>query len=167
VKLKTLAAITLVLLGCSFASAQTFNFWNTAGTSEYCNYLVITYNYGGVVAGYDDVVACGFPNNAPVVGYDGTLPGYGKGIIVGDGIYDAEEDGYTGLQWTIWVSDKSSKRAKTGHFTGKYGWLGVAGSYTGAYFGDNYGYMTIGAPEKGEVADHGTTAGKPPAKLRK
>ena len=167
--LKTLVVVTLGVLGCSFASAQTgtFNFWNDAGTTEYCNYLVITYNSGGIAAGYDDLMACGSPNNAPIVGFDATLPGYGKGIIFGDGIYDAEADTFTGLQWTFWVSDKSSKRAKNGHFTGKYGWIGVAGSYTGIYFGDNYGYMTIGPREEGEVAGHGTTAGKVPAKLRK
>lgn len=168
-KLKSLAIITLVVLGCGFASAQTgtFSFWNVAGTYEYCNSLVITYNSGGVVAGYDDLMACGFDYNSPVVGFDGTLPGYGKGIIVGDAIYDASANAYTGLQWTLWVSDKPSKRTKTGHFTGKYGWIGVAGSYTGIYFGDNYGYMTIGAPEKGAVAGHGTAAGKLPNKLRK
>lgn len=168
-KLKTLAIITLVVWACSLASAQTgtFNFWNNAGTSEYCNYIVIDYNQGGVVAGYEDLVSCGFDYNAPVVGYDGTLPGYGKGIIIGDGIYDAEYGSFTGLQWTEWLSGTSSKRTKSGHFTGKYGWLGVAGSYTGTYFGDNYGYMTIGSHDNGEVASHTTSAGKLPQKLRK
>ena len=62
-KLKTLAAITLVLLGCSFASAQTFSFFDANGY-EFCDYIVITYNSGGVVAGYDDLEACGLDYNA-------------------------------------------------------------------------------------------------------
>jgi hypothetical protein len=51
VKLKTLAVITLVVLGSSFASAQvgTFYFWDTVGDNRSCDYLVITYNSGGIV----------------------------------------------------------------------------------------------------------------------
>ena len=60
-KLKTLAVITLVVLGSSFASAQvgTFYFWDTVGDNPSCDYLVITYNSGGIVAGYDDLMECG------------------------------------------------------------------------------------------------------------
>lgn len=173
-KLKTLAVITLVVLGCSFASAQTgtFSFWNAAGTAEYCDYFVITTNSGGVVAGYDDTTnVCGFEFNSAIVGFDATtpndgLPGYGKGVVVGDDIYDASCACFSGLQWTVWVSDKCSKK-KNGHFTGRYGWVGVAGSYSGVYLGDSYGYLACGAPDKGEVAGHGTIAGKLPNKLRK
>ncbi len=172
-KLKTLAVITLLVLGCGFASAQigTFSFWNTAGTLEYCNYFVITYNSGGVVAGYDDLTACGYAFNSPVIGFVATtpalgLPAHGKGVVLGDAVYDAEADAYTGEQWTVWQSAKVSKK-KHGFFSGPYGWVGVAGSYTGTYFGDNYGYLGAGYPEKGEVAGHGSTAGKPREKLRK
>jgi len=176
VKLKTLAAISLVVLGCSFASAQigTFSFFSSAGTTAFCDFNVITYNSGGVVAGYDDLATdCGFAINAPIVGFAATtpalgLPAWGKGAVLGDALFDASEDEYTGLQWTRWQSDKPSKKSrKTGHFTGPYGWLGVAGTYSGLYFGDNYGYLGAGAPEKGEVAGHATSAGKLPEKLRK
>jgi hypothetical protein len=174
VKLKTLAVITLVVLGCSFASAQgpgTFTFWDAAGTQPTCGFIVITYNSGGVVAGYDDETACGIALNAPIVGFDATtpalgLPAHGKGAVVGDAIYDASAFAYTGLQWTLWISAKVSKK-KHGFFSGPYGWIGVAGSYTGFYFGDNYGYLAAGPPEKGEVAGHATTAGKLREKLRK
>jgi len=172
VKLKSLAVITLVVLGCSFAWAQsgTFSFWNTAGTLEYCNYIVITYHSGGVVAGYDDLMACGFPYNSPIIGFDATipsgLPAHGKGVVYGDAIYDAEAGDFTGLQWTVWQLLKPSKK-KHGVFTGPFGWVGVAGSYTGFFFGDNFGYLGAGYPEKGEVAGHGTTAGKAREKLRK
>jgi hypothetical protein len=118
VKLKTLAVITLVVLGCSFASAQgpgTFTFWDAAGTQPTCGFIVITYNSGGVVAGYDDETGCGIALNAPIVGFVATtpalgLPAHGKGAVVGDGIYDASADAYTGLQWTLWLSAKVARR---------------------------------------------------------
>jgi len=179
VKLKTLAVITLVVLGYSFASAQatgTYTFWNSAFSLNYCNYLVITYNSGGIVAGYDDLtepqVGCELIQNSPVVGFVATTgkdgqPAHGKGAVIGDAIYDASADAYTGLQWTLWVSDKPNKLCCGSHY-GPYGWMGVAGTYTGFYFGDNYGYLTFGIyPQKGDAAGHGTTAGKLPNKLRK
>jgi hypothetical protein len=170
VKLKTLALITLVTLGCSFASAQTFSFFDANGY-EFCDYIVITYNSGGVVAGYDDLEACGLDYNAPIVGFDATTandgqPAYGKGIVVGDGIFDAEYDEYTGEQWTLWLSGKASKE-KNGHFSGRYAWMGVAGSYSGTYFGDNYGYLIAGPPPQDEIAGHATIAGQLSAKPRK
>jgi hypothetical protein len=169
VKLKTLAVITLVVLGCSFASAQSF--WNAAGTYEYCNFFVAIYNSGGVAAGYDDLTTvCGYGYNSPIVGFVATTandgqPAHGKGVVVGDAIYDAEDGAFSGDQWAVWLSDKTSKKTKTGHFTGPYGWVGVAGSYTGTYFGDNYGYTSAGFPEEG--TGHGTYAGQPPEKPRK
>ena len=91
---------------------------------------------------------------------------WGKGIVVGDAIYDAMDELYTGYQWTEWISAKASKK-KHGAFTGAYGWMGVAGTYTGVYFGDNYGYLAAGPPPPAEVAGHGPTAGKLQSKLRK
>ncbi len=166
--------IALVVLGCGFASAQTgtFSFFTASGYGPFCDYIVITYNSGGVVAGYDDLTTdCGYAYNVPIVGFDATTanngqPAHGKGIVVGDAIYDAEDDAYTGFQWTLWLSGKVGKK-KHGVFTGPYGWMGVAGSFTGTYFGDNYGYLAAGPPEKGEVAGHGTNAGHLPKKLRK
>jgi hypothetical protein len=167
VKLKTLAVITLVVLGCSFASAQApglYSFWNAAGTFEYCNFNVIVGNSGGAVAGTDNLTTyCGYDYNSALIGFAATtpalgLPAHGKGAVLGDAIYDDEVIAYTGEQWTVFQSAKVSKM-KNGHFSGPYGWIGVAGSYTGVYFGDNYGYVVAGFPEQG--AGHGTTAGKP------
>jgi hypothetical protein len=165
VKLKTSAVISLVVLGCSLASAQigTFSFWNAAGTLEYCNFNIISVNGGGVVAGTDNLSTyCEYTYNSAIVGFVATtpalgLPAHGKGAILGDGIYDSEANGYTGDQWTMWQSAKVSKK-KHGFFVGPYGWIGVAGSYTGFYFGDNYGFLSAGAPVSG--AGNGTTAGK-------
>jgi hypothetical protein len=175
VKLKTLAVITLVVLGCRLASAQvgTFYFWEAGTDILYCNYLVITHNSGGVVAGYDNLTTyCNLPVNAAVVGFDATVPNegqpaHGKGIVVGDAIYDASCDCYSGLQWTLWISNKYSK-TRHGALYGPYGWIGVAGSYSGFYFGDNYGWTTATpVPSKSKVAAHRTTAGTLPEKLRK
>jgi hypothetical protein len=173
VKFKSLAVITLFVfvLGLSgsvaFAQAPgSYSFWDAAGTFEYCNYNVITEAFSGVVAGYDDTVNdCFFEYNSPIVGFNATTPNdgapaHGKGAVVGDGIYDASCICYSGLQWTVWQSDKTSKKnKKTGIYTGAYGWIGLAGSYTGTYFGDNYGYLGAGAPAKSEVAGHRTIAG--------
>jgi len=172
---KSLLVITLVVLGCSFALAQapgTYSFWDSAGTLEYCNFNVITTNSGGVVAGYDNTTTgCFYSYNSPIVGFSATtpadgLPAHGKGAVVGDAIYDDGALGYTGDQWTVFQSAKVSKK-KHGFFSGAYGWVGVAGSYGGTYFGDNYGYLGAGYPEKGAVAGHGTTAGTGHGLLRK
>ncbi len=179
-KLKSLAVITLVVLGFSFASAQigTFSFWNAAQDEVYCDYLIITYNSGGVVAGYENLTdpqeagGCELTENAAAVGFDATTPNggqpaHGKGIVVGAALYDAEYDSYTGLQWTLWLTGKASKENKNGIFIGPFGWMRVAGAYTGTYFGDNYGYLAAGRPDKAKVAGHRTTAGKLPSELRK
>lgn len=121
-KLRTLVAITLVGLGCSFASAQTgtFSFF-TADSFELCDFLVITYNSGGVVAGYENLTepqqagGCELSENAAVVGFVATThkggqPAWGKGSVIGDAIYDATCDCYSGLQWTLWFSGKVSKK---------------------------------------------------------
>lgn len=178
-KLETLAVITLVVLGCSFASAQTgtFSFFN-ADSFEYCDYIVITYNSGGVVAGYENLTdsqeagGCGLTENAAVAGFDATTandgqPAHGKGIVVGDAIYDASCLCYSGLQWTVWLSGKASRKNKHGAFIGPFGWMGVGGAYTGVYFSDNYGYLGAGHPGKAKVAGHGTAAGNLARNLRK
>jgi hypothetical protein len=174
VKLRALEVITLVVLGCSFASAQTFSLWTAGGSYEFCNFHVITCNSDGVVAGYDDTTTlCGFEYNAPIVGFDATVandgePAYGKGVVVSDAIFDASTDAYTGLQWTVFQTlTPASGTHGPDALKGSSGWMGVAGSYSGNYFGDNYGFLTAGPPEEGKVAGHGTIAGKLPEKLRK
>ncbi len=174
--MKSLLVATLFVLCCSFALAQapgTYSFWNSAGTLEYCNFNVITLNSGGVAAGYDNTTTgCFFSYNSPIVGMDattplGSLPAHGKGIVVGDGIYDDSCFCYTGLQWTVWQSAKTSKR-KNGFFSGKWGWVGVAGSYTGFYFGNNFGYLGAGYPQhQGNAGSRITTAGKMTSRLVK
>lgn len=164
---KSLLVLSLVVLVCSFAAAQapgTYSFWSASGTEEYCNYNVITTNTLGVVGGYDAFTNCGGSFNSAVIGFSAStpaagLPAHGKGAVVGDSIYDASCDCYSGLQWTVWQSAKVSKK-KHGFFSGAYGWIGVAGSYTGLFFGDNYGYLGAGYPAGQAAGSHRSTAGK-------
>jgi hypothetical protein len=168
---KKILVVLAVLAFASLASAQTFSFWNAAGSFEYCNFAVLNYPTSGVVAGYDNLVTgCFYSVNSPIVGFIATtplssLPAHGKGQVYGDGLYDAASLTYTGLQWTVWQSAKVSKK-RHGFFTGPWGWLGVAGTYTGYYFGDNYGYLGAGYPGP-KAASHGTTAGAPKNLLKK
>jgi hypothetical protein len=170
---KILVVLAVLTLG-TLASAQTFSFWNSAGTEQYCNFNVITYNSGGVVAGYDDTTAaCYFAYNSPIVGFDATVPNagpsaYGKGVVVGDAIYDASADMFTGEQWTVFQKLTYSKQnKKSGKFQGAYGWEGVAGTLYGSYYGDNYGYLGAVIPGKTQGAGHGTTAGKSHSAVKK
>jgi hypothetical protein len=160
---KILLVLAVLALG-TLASAQTFSFWNSAGTLEYCNFNVLNNPTSGVYAGYDNTTTgCFYSVNSPIVGFNATIPAsslpvHGKGIVVGDGIYDDGCLCYSGDQWTVFQSLKASKK-RNGRFIGPWGWVGVAGTYTGFYFGDNYGYLGAGYPS-GNVASHGTTAGK-------
>jgi hypothetical protein len=169
---KSLVVLAVLVFATMAASAQTFSFWSASGEEQYCNYNVVDYNSGGVAAGYDDTTSvCGFANNSPIVGFDASVPNdgpaaHGKGIVVGDAIYDASAEAFTGLQWTVFTAAKYSKE-KNGRFSGAYGWMGVAGTLGGSYFGDNYGYTSSSAPVKGpQVAGH-TTAGKGHSVVRK
>lgn len=156
---KYLLLVLAVLALGSLASAETyFSFWSADGTIQYCDRIVITSNSGGVVVGYDDLSACGYPYNSPIVGFDATVisPVHIKGIVYGNAIFDAECDCYSGYQWTVAQVLKASKQ-KNGHFIGPYGWVGVVGDYTGLYFGDNYGYLTISSSEDRAVG-HPTSA---------
>lgn len=164
--MKKLALVGLVVLVFgALASAQSFGFYNSGGSLLYCNYEVFVSNSGGVVGGYDNTTAaCGYSLNSPAVGFDTTLPNdgppaHGKGVIYGDAIYDDGCLCYSGDQWTVFSALKASKQNKFGHFIGPYGWVGVAGTYTGFYFGDNYGFLTTTLPGHNE-ANHGTSAGK-------
>lgn len=167
-KLKSLAVISLLVLGCSFAGAQTFGFAST-GSGLYCNYEVFNFASAlgaDVVQGADNTTAvCGYPVNGTIAGFKGSIPASaglpvaGAGIVYGDNIYDAAGESYTGAQWTVFSALKANKyNSKTGKFTGKYSWLGIA-SVSGSVFGDNYGYLYNGIPA-GKTASHGTTAGK-------
>ncbi|MGB0044218.1 MAG: hypothetical protein WBP91_13680, partial [Terriglobales bacterium] len=143
-KLKSLLVITLFVVACSFASAQSFGF-ASVGSGEYCNYEVLTNAGGNNWGGIDDLSVCGVSFNATIAGFGAKLTstdsnGYtvsGSGVIYGDSIYSVY-DGDPYAQWTVWTSLTASK-VKNGYFHGKLGWVGVA-AFSGYYAGNNQGY---------------------------
>jgi hypothetical protein len=173
VKLKSLVVITLLVIGCSFASAQTFGFGTAGGYYLYCNYEQISNVAGGIWQVTDNLSACGHSFNATGVGITGGLsaglnPITGtaiKGVTYGDNLYDAYSYGLTGAQWDVTSALKCAK-VKNGRNTGKYGWVGLAAA-SGFFFGDNYGYVTCAIPGKGKMASKGASMGNAKAPHRK
>jgi hypothetical protein len=167
-KLKSLLVITLFVVACSFASAQSFGFGSATYGYSYCNFEQLTYNYEltGAYGVTDNLqIGCELENNATggafVASAKATgLPVSGSGVIYGDNIYDAESGYYSGYQWTVFSALKCAKiNKKTGYPSGKYGWIGLA-SYSEYVFGDNYGWLlcTIPSAHDGSKA-RGTSAG--------
>jgi len=168
-KLKSLAVITLFVLGCSFASAQTFGFAST-NSGLYCNYEQI--NNTSVLGtdvwqGFDNLSPCGITHNATIAGFGGNLPTaaglpvVGRGVIYGDNLYDAFSSIYTGEQWTVFTLLKCNKlNTHTGKFIGNFSWIGIA-SVSNFVFGDNFGFLSCTHPAAGDKSiERGTTAGK-------
>lgn len=166
-KLKSLAVIALLVLGCSFASAQSYSFgFASTGGGQDCNYEQFN-NLSAlgkdVWQGYDNLSACGSSINSTIVGfsqsipYSAGLPVEGAGVMYADDIYDAFAEGYTGAQWLLFTKTKCDKKFPNG----KYGWVGFA-SVSGIIFGDNYGYLTCNLPTDDDesVRARGTTVGK-------
>jgi hypothetical protein len=181
VKLKSLAVITLLfVLGCSFASAQSFGFASVGG-GQYCDYEQLVNNGDDVYSGIDNFSPCGFyfydDLNGALSGFTASLPSaglpvHGAGVDYGDTAYVAEYvDLYDILVndiWTVHTALKCNKE-KDGQFKGNYSWIGVAGSSFGFYFGDNYGFLTCTLPSKGNknVVAHGPANGKPSKNIAK
>ncbi|MGB0043987.1 MAG: hypothetical protein WBP91_12495, partial [Terriglobales bacterium] len=145
---KSLLVITLFVVACSFASAQTFGFYSV-GSGQYCNYEQLVAAGGNLYGGQDNLSVCGVSIGSSISGFGAKLDttssdGYtvsGAGVIYGDSIY-AQLDGDPYAQWTVWTSLKASKE-KNGYFHGKLGWIGAA-TFSGFFAGTNQGY--IGAP---------------------
>jgi hypothetical protein len=171
-KMKTLAVITLVVLACSFASAQSYTFgFVDADGYVFCNYEQFTVS-GGLAVGIDNLSVCGYPANSTIVGGAGKDPTLGQGYsgvvdaILADNIYDVISGTDTGEQLVYFQALKCNQPNKNRQYHGKYGWL-IEAAISGTIFGDNYGYLTCTIPEKGDSLLRGTTSGKLPNKLRK
>jgi hypothetical protein len=156
--MKSALVATLLVLGCSLASAQTFGFASVGG-DLYCEYEVlqqlVPYD---VWQGADNLSGCGVDHNATIVGISARLSAAEnparfsvKGVAYADNIYDAFSESYTGIQIFRITDLKCS--------TKKYGWVLFA-SISGEVFGDNYGYLSCNIPGKnGVVATRGLSAG--------
>jgi hypothetical protein len=157
-KLKTLAVIALLVLGCSAAFAQTtvtFGFQDYTGSILYCNYE--TFTYGGAdnfyAQGIDNLSNCSAANPAATVEglkisiyQAANTPVPGWGYAMADNIVDAIYGVYTGEQWLYLTHTK----ANNPRFP-KWGWAGYIG-YGGYEFFGNYGYLSSTIPAKGNGA---------------
>jgi hypothetical protein len=162
-KLKTLLVMSLFVLGCSFASAQTFGFASTGG-GYYCNYEQLL-NYGdGFYSGLDNESLCG-ANSGSLSGFASTLANdngevHGAGVILGDSVYAA--NGSSNSQWTYFTALKANAvNPKTGEFKGHYSWIGLGGE-SGELFFANYGFLSSSLPSKesGDAVVRGSASGK-------
>jgi hypothetical protein len=150
-KLKSLAVITLLVLGCSAAFAQgsaTLGFTSAGDLELYCNYEVI--QWGGAdnfyFQGVDNLTtAWGSAVNATIEGAKLTVPVAAGAPLSGsvyagaDNIIDAQYQTYSGLQWFTFTQTKPSKLLR------HYGWVGYLGE-AGYEFLGNYGYLTSQLP---------------------
>jgi len=175
-KLKSLAVITLLVLGCSAAFAQgsaTLGFASPGDLFLNCDYLQL--QWGGpnnfYIQGVDNLSQCpgGPPFNATVEGVkvsinatDGAPVLEGPAYAIADDIIDAFGAYYSGEQWFLITQTKPSTRIR------HYGWVGYLGFY-GYEFLDNYGYLTASYPghtPKGKPVLGKTTVSGAPQSIR-
>jgi hypothetical protein len=164
-KLSTLLVLTLFVVCCSFASAQTFGFGTAIGGSGlYCNFEQLSYAGSGLYGGVDNLeAACDSSANSTVSGFAGTVANdgeeaHGAGVIYGDSIY-AVYDGDPYAQWTVFSKLKCNKTNKFGDYTGTDGWEGAA-AFSGEFVGTNQGPLSCNIPGKdGGLATRGTSSG--------
>lgn len=142
-KWKNLAVIALVILGCSFVSAQVLRLAPADGSST-CNYVLTQLTPYAVWEGYS--TGCGGAYDATLVGVSGGLAKAGnpvgfavKGVVFGSNAFDAYAGSYTGAEWFVATNLKCSNK--------KYGWIGFAGM-SGVIFSDNYGYVSCDLPDE-------------------
>ncbi len=151
-KLKSLAVITLLVLGCTAAFAQgsgTLGFLSAGGEFLYCNYE--QFEYGGsnnyYFQGVDNIqAACFSPYQATIEGVktiisalDNAPVSSGPAYAYADNIYDAFGGYFTGDQWFVVTQIKPSRLLH--HF----GWAGYVG-FDGYEFLGNYGYLSASVP---------------------
>src|ERR1700722_9965572 len=146
-KAKSWAVIVLLLLGYSFASAQTYTFgFADMDGNLYCDYEQITVS-GGLVTGGDNLSGCGYTVNATLIGGARTDPvlmqqsSVKVNAILADNIADAEAGAFTDSQVALFQALKCNKQDKTGKYHGKLGWALVVSS-EGTIVGVNSGFLS-------------------------
>jgi hypothetical protein len=147
-KLKSLLVITLFVVACSFASAQTFGFASIGG-GLYCNFEQLSFGFNGEWGGVDNLSACGSSINSTISGFNASLANLGEltggpGVIYGDSIY-AAYNGDPFAQWTVFTKLKCNTQNRFGSYKGGYSWVGVA-AFSGFFAGDNRGYLSCSTP---------------------
>lgn len=165
-RMKCLALITLLVLGCSAAFAQasySFGFLSSSGVNEYCNYE--SFVTGGhdnfYLQGYDVLSACPYSpvSGASIEGFVISVPAaafspvIGKAYVYADQLYDAYYGAWTGEQWMVLTKTSVNK---VNHF-GNENWAGYVGFFGYEFLG-NYGFLTTTIPDAANKAtNHKTT----------
>jgi len=169
-KLKSLAVITLLVLGCSAAFGQvySFGFLSYTGGLQYCDYEVLELSTPFIAGEHNLTTDCGLPVNGVMIGTKGTipkatgLPVTGAVYTLADNTFDAESEAYTGAQ-LYWITQLKAEHGKSP----KFGWefLEDFGSGFYAYLG-NYGYLTTTLGAKGNAGTKKTSIGKAGSELK-
>lgn len=146
--------LTLTLLACTFASAQSFGFASVSG-GLYCNYIVVSDQGGVGIVGTDNLSACGSSVNSVIAGFVATVPNrgqpaHGAGVVYGDSIYAVTSDDSQAM-WAVFDKLKCSKQNKSGKYVGALGWEGIA-AFSGFFAGTNEGYVSCTIPGKNGMA---------------
>jgi hypothetical protein len=158
-KLKSLAVITLLVLGCSAAFAQSgsfaLGFLSYDKSVQYCDFEEVLYTIPFVAGIHNLTTGCGGEVDGAMTGLRGntipvgTQPVSGSVFNLADNTFDATYLAFTGCQ-IEWVT----KKAASSH---QFGWefdftCGGGGDYLG-----NYGYLTT---QLGPDKNNGNNAAK-------
>jgi hypothetical protein len=166
-KLKSLAIITLLVLGCSAAFGQSFSlgFLGYNGV-QYCDYEVVNVSAPYAVGVHNLTTVCLYPVDAVMVGFTAYIPlatsapVKGNVVEMADNDFDASYQSYSGCQ-IDWVT-----KTKASKVLYKYGWaFYYTCSGSGDYLG-NYGYLTTMLGAKQQVGPKTTSFGGAFAKIK-
>jgi hypothetical protein len=144
-RLKSLAVITLLVLGCSAAFGQSFSFGflSYTGGLQYCDFEVFTVAAPFAAGTHNLTTGCGFPVDGVTVGFKNNIsrltgiPVTGAIVELADNVFDAEFEAFTGCQ-----IDWETKTTAMAAINPKFGWeylftCGGGGEYLG-----NFGFLT-------------------------
>jgi hypothetical protein len=150
-KLKSLAVITFLVLGCSAAFGQSFSlgFLGFNGT-QYCDYEVVNVSAPYAAGTHNLTTVCGQPVDAVMVGFKAYIPLTSGATVVGnvvemaDNTFDASYNAYTGCQ-IDWVT-----KTQPSKLLFHYGWAFYFSCSGGTDYLGNYGYLTtmLGAKQQ-------------------
>lgn len=156
-KLKSLAVITLLILGCSSAFAGTFSlgFMDYSGSTTFCDYETVT-THSPYAGGVHNFSVCGLAANGAMVGFfmniprSNNAPVKGNVLALADNSFDAQYQFYTGCQidWVTKLKPNNPNFGWSFYFT-----CGGGGDYLG-----NFGFLTttLGSPQVGAKPSFGT-----------
>ena len=143
-KLKSLAVITLFVLGCSAAFAQSgsfaLGFLSYDKSTQYCDYEIVAYSIPFTAGIHNLTTGCGDEFDGVMVGLRGltiapdTQPVAGTVFNLADNVEDAGAGGFTGCQ-IEWVT----KKVANAH---QFGWEFDFTCAPGFDYLGNYGYLT-------------------------